>query len=305
MELRQLRDFLTVIDCGTLGDAARRLKVTQPTLTKSIQSLERSLGTMLFVRSKQGMAPTVFGRSLEIRARVISAEFDRARDEIGELAEVRRGKIAIGTGPTFARKVLPTALNRFLRIHPRVEVEVVEGFIDDLLPAIKTGRLEYILFTLSPRSQDPDLMSEVLLPGQATVIASTRDPIASQRKITPQQLLSYKWLLPRLSDQLRERLNMFFRRLDLPAPEPAIEFNSILLAKELLCEGGYLSYLPELLVSEEIKQGLLRALTIPGLTWKRSVGAISRRDIPLTPAARTLLEHIRSVCTEMRGAAGK
>jgi DNA-binding transcriptional LysR family regulator len=97
MDLRQLRHFLTVVDCGSAGRAARRLGISQPALTKSIRSLERMLGAPLFTRSNEGMALNQFGRSLERRARSITIEVDRAEREIRELLGAERGRVVIGT----------------------------------------------------------------------------------------------------------------------------------------------------------------------------------------------------------------
>ncbi|HXE28787.1 MAG TPA: LysR family transcriptional regulator, partial [Stellaceae bacterium] len=74
LEFRYLRDFVAVMESGSLGDAARRLKTSQPTLTRSVKLLERSVGGALFDRTPHGMRPTALGRALERRARIILGE---------------------------------------------------------------------------------------------------------------------------------------------------------------------------------------------------------------------------------------
>ena len=82
MELTKLRHFLAVLETGSLGDAARRLNISQPALSKSIQSLEQSIGGPLFMRSPRGMTPTAMASAIELRSRIIAAEvLGRARPD--------------------------------------------------------------------------------------------------------------------------------------------------------------------------------------------------------------------------------
>ena len=300
MELRQLRHFLAVIDCGSLGDAARGMKMSQPALTKSIQALERSLGAPLFTRSNQGMAPTPFGRSLENRARLIGAEVDRAQIEFDEMLGSRRGSVKIGASPGAVRAILPKALVRFLRAHPMVEVTVAEAVPDVVARRVKMGELDYALTNLSQKSIDESLTGEMLLPHQrAIVVAAADHPLATRRRIVAKDIWPGPWLLQKMPDPLRRELIRFFHKAGLPPPVAAVEHDSALLAKSLLAEGKFFAYVSELYVREEIKSGKLRALPVSELTQEWNIGVIYRRESPIMPAAATLLDHIRAVCARL------
>lgn len=85
MELRQSRHFLAIAVGGSLGDAARTLKMTQPVLTRSLQSRERGVGTPLFARTRKGMVLNQFGRALDVRARIIASSSGRAARQLRAL----------------------------------------------------------------------------------------------------------------------------------------------------------------------------------------------------------------------------
>jgi DNA-binding transcriptional LysR family regulator len=76
MELRELRAFIAVAEEGGLSAAARRLHVSQPSLTQTMRALERELGVGLLTRTSIGTAPTDAGRTLLTEARAVLARYE-------------------------------------------------------------------------------------------------------------------------------------------------------------------------------------------------------------------------------------
>jgi LysR family transcriptional regulator, regulator for genes of the gallate degradation pathway len=300
MELRQLKHFLAVVDAGSLGDAARKLRMSQSALTRSIQLLERSMGAPLFVRSLHGMTPTAYGHTLEMRARVIISETERTRDEFKELLGAQRGKITVGAGPAFS-EVLPLSIARFLASSPKVKIELLEGFVDPLFQALKAGHLDFVLMTLFPGQIDDALETEILLPNErAIIVASATNPLVQKRRVSAKQILPGPWLLSRRPDPFRYKLDELFLKAGVTPPEAIVECDSIHMMKNMLQKGEFLSLLSDVAVRREIDAGLLGIVRVPELTWTRDVGVVLRRGAPLAPAASKFLEAIRAVCAEFR-----
>lgn len=128
------RSFLAVLDEGSLSAAARRLRLTQPTLGRHVAELEQELGVVLFTRSQTGLDPT--DAALELRphaeAMALAAEALR-RTASGEAAE-ERGSVRITASEIVGTEVLPPLLAAFNRLHPRIAIElIVSNRSDDLL----------------------------------------------------------------------------------------------------------------------------------------------------------------------------
>src|SRR5258706_6503307 len=81
MRLKQIRDFVAVVESGGIRAAARKLGVSQPAITKSVRSLEGELHTRFLQRSSKGIVPTPSGRAFFARARVAHAELLKAEEE--------------------------------------------------------------------------------------------------------------------------------------------------------------------------------------------------------------------------------
>ena len=298
IELRHFRAFLAVVENGSLGEAAKRLDVSQPNLTHIIQALERAVGGTLFNRSSQGMEPNALGRALEARARVIAGEVGRAEREIGELLSAQRGKVVIGGGPVFAHPAIRRAVAQFLQAHPKVEIEVRDVLIREVIPAVKAGEVDYAIANFDDLD-DEEVAREVLLPHEPiSIVTSMENPLARKRQVSLEDIWPGPWLLPTHGRMFRAKLDGIFRAAGLPPVQATVGCNSIFLMKSYLLEGNLLAPLQELVIGDEIKRNIVKPLRIPELNWTVNVGVIYRRDIPLPSAAAKLLDEIRRSCAE-------
>lgn len=129
------RTLLAVLDEGSLSGAARVLGLTQPTVGRHIEALERELGgAALFTRSAGGLAPTETALALRPHAEAMAAAAEALiRTASGE-AEAVRGVVRVAAADVVAVEVLPPILTRFHEAHPEVTVELaVSNRVEDLL----------------------------------------------------------------------------------------------------------------------------------------------------------------------------
>jgi DNA-binding transcriptional LysR family regulator len=91
VELRHLRVVVLVAESGSVGRAARSLKVSQPSLTAQLKRIETAFGGRLFDRSHTGVTPTPLGRYAVERARAILADVNHLTATVGAMADGGRG----------------------------------------------------------------------------------------------------------------------------------------------------------------------------------------------------------------------
>ncbi len=142
--LRQLEYFIVVAEEEHFTRAAERLIIAQPSLSRQIKDLEDALGVELFVRQSTGVTLTEAGRELLARARRISTMVDRTVDAVRSTAEGQRGSLRLGYyGPSFFNNfVTRSALERFRSETPLVEVSALELFSEQVIPALREGRID-------------------------------------------------------------------------------------------------------------------------------------------------------------------
>jgi len=129
-----LRSFLAVAEYGSLSAAARALELTQPTIGRHLDALERALRVRLFARSARGLSPTEAALDLVPHAKAMAATAAALeRTASGEAAD-ERGTVRLTASEVIGAEVLPAMIARFRRAHPAIAIELVlSNLNDDLL----------------------------------------------------------------------------------------------------------------------------------------------------------------------------
>jgi DNA-binding transcriptional LysR family regulator len=122
MEFRELAAFVAIVEEGGLSAASRRLHISQPALSQTVNNLERELTVKLLVRSSTGVQPTEAGLTLLAEARAVLARRDQALATIAELTTEGGSVIRLGIPLELDPDVLPPVLARFTRKFPETQV---------------------------------------------------------------------------------------------------------------------------------------------------------------------------------------
>lgn len=142
MELRQLRYALAVADELHFGHAARRLHMTQPSLSRQVRALEREIGVDLFTRTSRGVQLTAAGAELAPQARRVLELVDTAVRRTREVGGGATGHVRLGFVATAAVDILPRALAAHRAQRPGVVVTLAELTTEQQLQALETGDLD-------------------------------------------------------------------------------------------------------------------------------------------------------------------
>jgi DNA-binding transcriptional LysR family regulator len=280
MRLTQIRDFLAVVECGSINAAARRLGVSQPGLTKSLGSLEAELGASLLQRAPTGVTLTAPGRAFHVRVRAGYAELVKAQEE---LAREAKAQVALGFGPFFAAQVVPQAVLRWREKFPEVQLRLVEGLRHATGPMVRDATLDMSLAPRAPQGQDdPAIRFKPIAHLDQIVVARRGHPFARSRSAAA--LAGREWV----SNLRRAVTAEALSAIGAPGPRQITECESFSAMLALLAGSDLLAVvqhpfldLPQ--VAEAVEQVPI-AERLPGMT----VGLHTRADAPLTRPAAAL-----------------
>lgn len=206
MDTRQLRYFRTVAELGNFSRASATLHISQPALSRHVQSLEDHLGTPLFTRHSRGIRLTEAGRHLLERSRLILRDFDNLREEVRAAGNSEVGHLTIGLPPAVGVNLLPELLRRFRSQYPRVTIEIWSAYSGQMRDWLSTRTVDLVLLH-SPEPQPgvatiPLLLEPLCLIGPAGGVGRL-----SGKPVKLADLASLPLIMPRRPNRSRARFD--------------------------------------------------------------------------------------------------
>lgn len=290
MKTQQLRAFLAVFDHRSIRGAARALGLTQPAVTQSIKDLENLVGVQLFERGVAGVQPTVFGNTLERRARRIYFEIERATDELEQVRDGTKGVVNVAISTAAALAVLPPAFAHFRKSFPRVEVRLNEASIPATLPKLVDGEVDFIVSQLLPDTlQEWDVHRLYT----SSMIGAVRldHPILRHRSIADYP--AAEWVLPYDDESGPDLVRRLFSGGLLRPPAQIVRCTSTAMALRLVGSSDLIGVFVKTMVSKEFPHYGLVELPLEAAMAPLEVCVITRKNAVLTPAAQNFLDCLR------------
>ena len=296
MELRHLRHFAAVIDAGNLSKAAERVFISQPALTRSIKNLEDLVGAILLERRPRGVVATPAGEALYRYARLMLNEAARAKAEVKAVHAGVKGELAVGIAAMFSDHIVDRAVAAVCSAGFDVALTVTQGFLEDLVEALRDGRIDLIFSNLSNIKIPIDVDVEPILDLRAYVYAGADHMLVGQREIDKPMLLAQRWVVV---DQphMRDFLDHYFAVDGLAVPDFVVRTNSLNLMISLISTGGFIGILPEHVIRRRTGTGAVAQIDAPDCPVVRKAGIITRKSMPGRPVTEMFINELRAACT--------
>jgi len=281
MRLRQIEDFLAVVESGGIRAAARKRGVSQPAITKSVRRLETDLGAQLVQRTPRGVLLTSSGRAFFARARAAHLELRRAEAEAATGAN-GAGSVAFGVGPTAGVLVVPAALAEFRRQFPDARLRILEGMGPQLGPLVRDGTLDFAVCVRQHVKADSALALKPLFTHQLVVAARKGHPLRNARSL--RDLASAEWVT--IVGSGPNTVSNAFAAAGLPMPRSTVQVESLRLLIALIEHSDMLGILTSRLLARAFAGDSLVAIPIADKLPSHTTHLVTRAEIPLSrPAA--------------------
>lgn len=304
LKLRDLQILSAVVQWGSMAKAAAHLAMSQPAVSEAIASLEDALRVRLLDRSSRGIEPTIYAHALLKRGTVVFDELLQGIRDIEYLADPASGEVRIASSELFAAGLLPAAIARFSRRHPRVAIRVLQANTATLeFQELRARTVDLVLARTHEALAEDDLDIEVLGHDRHFVVAGTKSRWARRRKVALADLVDEPWIFP-ASQVVRELIAEAFRAHRLEVPRERVSAGSILLRHQLLATGRFLDVLPDSVLRYNARQWSLKALPIDLGVKPRSIATVTLKNRTVSPAVRLFVEQLRSVARSLFARSG-
>jgi DNA-binding transcriptional LysR family regulator len=294
IDLVLLRRFISIVETGSFMEAARQMNVTQQALSTSIARMEEMAGVRFLDRKRGGRAKlTVFGRLLLTRARTQIAMAERMRSELELLRDARGGSVTLGIGETMTGRHVATAIRRYHRQQPDVQIRLVEGYTEVMIEKLLAGEVDFVA---GGPSHDPahgaDLEYRHLFDIRDILVVRCDHPLATKRDLTLSDLAPFTWMMPAFRGDIYEAIQVAHMRAKLPPPRRVIRSDAVAVGSWLCLDDDYILTVSPDMVGTLIELGGLMKLNLDETTIVRHACLITRRDNRPGPAAARLIEEI-------------
>jgi DNA-binding transcriptional LysR family regulator len=287
MDLVLLRSFLAVADSGAITEAAERIGVTQPALSRRLQQLEDHLGVTLLARGRKGVQLTELGRLVHGEAQGIVARYEQMRETVASHQKLEGGTVRIGGGATAVSYILPEAIAAFQAAHPQVRFQLREAGSSEVADDVVAGRLELGVVTLPVRDRELDLTP--LATDRVILVGRHDHPLARRRVVQIHELADQAFVAFEAGSALRQIIDGKLREAGVEV-NVVMELRSIAAILRMVLTTGNLAFVSQLGMAGQ--QDVVE-LPVRGLRIERRLAVVARRGAHLSPAAAAFVERLR------------
>lgn len=285
--------------------AAEVLNLTQPALSRSIQSLESELGVQLFDRSHGTVEPTAFGRLVVDRARGILLGVAELEHEIELLQGLGTGTLEVSLGPYPSALSGQLAVARLLADHPDIQCHVRVASFSGVADDVEAGRCEVGIADLGIPSER-GLVTESLTQRQTFFFARPQHPLAARKRPALEDMLRYPWAGIRAPARMNPYLPTDGGRAgrwDRRTGEfvPALEVDMVSDVLVLARESDVLAIATFTMVEKDLSEDQLAVVRFTPPWLRLGYGFISRPNHTLSPVTTEFMDIVREIEAELEG----
>lgn len=282
MDLATLNAFIAIAELGSFSEAAERLHLTQPAVSKRIASLEQQLDVRLFDRLGREVSLTEAGRALLPRAYQILNVLDDTRRALSNLNGQVTGRLTLATSHHIGLHRLPPLLRAFTRAHPQVALDI--QFLDSEVAyeEILHGRAELAVITLAPETREP-VRAVPVWDDPLDFVAAPEHPLAATGTIGLADVALHPAVFPGGNTFTHHIVQRLFEEQGL-TPNIAMSTNYLETIKMMVSIGLAWSVLPRTMLDEQVAR-----LPLPGIQLSRRLGYILHTERTLSNAARAFM----------------
>lgn len=196
MDPRRVLTFRAVAHERSFSRAARRLSLSQPSVSNQVAALERELGTRLLERRPGGLRLTPEGEILLQHADAVAQRFQLAETQLAAVADGQRTRLRIGALPSALAGFVPSAIAQLRHWHPDTRFTFDEGTSEELAARVASGELDLAIAyqdTTWPRPEPPGVQRHHLLHEQFMVALPPDHRLAGQTEVALRDLRDDDW----------------------------------------------------------------------------------------------------------------
>jgi DNA-binding transcriptional LysR family regulator len=291
--LQQLETLVCLVAEGTFSRAAKKMHLSQPSLTKHIGNMEAILGMTVVRREKTGVVLTPEGRIIfDFAGRILKLR-DETGEKIARMHENEAGDITIAASTIPATYILPHVLSRFRSMHPGVRITVQSADSEETLDMILSGEKEIGFVGKKPLRGK--LEAEPLWQDRLVLAVPAGHRFAGKPSVTLREVMEEAFITREKGSGTREILERYLKeqtQTDFSKFNIVAAFGSSEAVKEAILAGLGVSILSIRAIMRELKMQILKEIPVEKWRINRSFYMIRRRPFNILHHHQLFLDFV-------------
>lgn len=214
---------------------AKKLYISQPSLTYRVKQLEKEFGITLLHRGNKGITFTSEGEYLVKYAEKMLSELRQAEDALANMNNQLQGTLRLGSSSNFAHYELPSILEGFIYLYPDIDVQLKTGWSTDILELLQSESIHAVF-----------IRGDIKWSGEKMLLSEERMSIVSKHEINLGDLPQLNYIKYDTDQHLKTTLdNWWIKTFDVPA-HVSMEVDRIETCKEMVKKGLGFSVMPNM-----------------------------------------------------------
>jgi DNA-binding transcriptional LysR family regulator len=310
ISLRHIKHVVALARYRNFGEAAEALGISQPALSRSIQTLEEGLGVKLFDRElRGGIEPTIFAQVILDRGQALLLDSEELVREIELLQGMEVGQLSVSSGLYPAELSVSQAVGRLVRQHPGLRCRLRITDWRQATTDVLERKVDVAIAEISEAEQHPQL--KVALAGNHPLafFCRRRHPILRRKRITLEDVAAYPWISTRAPKRIVTFLPKSLHRAGWIDPESgdfvsSVVVDDLMMARQIIRESDGIGAAPPALLAHDLARNELVCLPLK-LPWLQlRYGFIYLQPRSLSPAAQALMQEVLAIEEELGQASG-
>lgn len=293
LRFRQLSLLVALGEHRNLHRAAAAVHLAQPSATKLIHDLEQLFEVPLFERLPRGMQPTELGTEVLGFAKRALVELQRFSEDLEAKRKGGYGQLMIGAIMGAAPDVVARAMADTKKERPLLSIRLMGETSDEIVALLLEGKIDLAVGRFSNPLQHNLIDYEVLGNEILYIVARSGHPLAKIRRLQLPMLADCPWILQPLTSPARQILEQEFGQAGMQTPINTVECTSIFATLALLHTSDAVAMLPESVVRDHLRTGLLVRLKLAVGKSLPRFGILTKRGEPLSATAQEFIERLR------------
>jgi DNA-binding transcriptional LysR family regulator len=281
--------FISVAEERSFSAAAKKLSLSQPTVSFHIDSLEKELDCPLFRRTRRGVELTAYGMALYESTCGIKQVLERSERKLLAMRRGASGKVTIGAGTIPGEYILPSILPSFLKEHPDVSISLISADSQSIFQLWQEGELPICVigFLPSGATNACKIWEDEIIPVVSPKMIMKETPLPIM------EFCSYPLVLRHASSASMEVVRQSLKNIGISMEDCNIVLhvsgNEAL--KTAVKFGAGIGFISKRAVARELAEGSLLQVAVEGLLIKRYFYALMNGEMKM-PVTLALWQHI-------------